>query len=67
MNIEIFKFPTITEELYPIVSCIFKDACLEKERQGIHFSFASFTIEDVKKILYDGGGAQNVFINCDGW
>lgn len=24
MNIEIFEFPTITEELYPIVSCIFK-------------------------------------------
>ena len=31
MNIELFEFPTITEELYPIVSCIFKDACLEKE------------------------------------
>ena len=29
--LKIFEFPTITEELYPIVSCIFKDACLEKE------------------------------------
>ena len=61
MNIEIFEFPTITEELYPIVSCIFKDACLEKEWQGIHFSFASFIAEDIKKCYTMVEGAKCIY------
>ena len=63
MNIEIFEFPTITEELYPILSCHLAGAgnmvtmLIDKELGLDNFDLA----EDIKKCYTMVEGAKCIY------
>lgn len=56
MKVIVYKAIDIPEEAYVYVSEIFKDACREREEQGIYFSFGSFKPDDIKAYYGNGGG-----------
>jgi len=56
MNCVVYKGSEIPNITFQYVSDIFKDACREREQQGIHFTFGSFGPEDIKVYYYKGEG-----------
>lgn len=68
MKVIVYKATNIPEDTFVWVSEIFKDACREREKQGIHFSFGSFKPNDIKAYYGNGGGylivAQDVMRMC---
>lgn len=64
MHISICQTPSIPETAFIMVADIIKNAFLEREEQGIHFSCSSFTPEDIKS-YYDESEGKYLLVSYD--